>query len=752
MLTVPAELAAAITAPLRQPRVRLSVDFDADGHGPPDSVDDLTNMVTAYRLERSLDGELPEQVRLVTGAGAAAARVTLARAGVDGRSAAWYFSPLNPASPLATKTRVGRPARLHIEFATAAGPRSVPRLTGWTRALSADAARADATLAVLDAREQLRGLVALPPIDGGRYGANATWIISWALAVCGWTPAPLPRAMRRLGAVADAAWISDAAICLPMHGSLWPWFRGLSHGGGLPPNVGAFTASGAAETASRPAFVPGPFLLGAHAAATAANRYTAIRATMPVSEGAPGVFETAARTGRVEMWVRGDAYPATPPSDEAVSVRSAGMSDTTLAFSVGVWRDRRLFARLVAGTTTRFQVFGPALPADAAWHFVGIAFQLSGTTPQVVFRLDNTSTTANVTLGGNASLTDVFTIAAFLPVADLQLTGTPLTTTWLNQAVSGSINCDIDPSTLELDAVVEREQREAWELVREIAAAEQAVVLCDEIGRFSYRTRARTGPAAPVLTLTAADAVTDLAVTESLDTVRTVVEVPYTAPILATGYAWALDQPLHLPAGATVTLPVILDAPAIQLDLTFDLVTAAPATAVSYLRAYANAAGTGTAITASVSAYGHGFTTTGQGRVTFSNGNTTAVYVTEARLAGRIIRTRPTGVAVAEHPRLAGTGEQPQPLRLPDSQWVQRHDIAAALAEAILPDVAEPQPTITDLTIRADPRIQLGDRVRLIDRDGVGVDGHWWITGITESHEPTTGYTMRLTARQATGT
>lgn len=740
---------AAILAAERNVSVALWVDWDGDGQDGWGSRDDISEMVASFRLDRSLDGELPDQVRLIAGAGVASARVTLA--GRDGMSGAAYFSPLNPASPLHGRARVGCAVQLATMWQTSDGPRAVYRLVGSTRTLSVNAARREATLTMLDERERLRGLVALPPIDGTRYGANASWVVSWTLAVCGWTPGPLPRNMRRLGPVADAAWISDAAICLPMHGSLWPWFHGLSHGGGLPPSIGAFSANGGAEVATRPRFERGPFLLGAYADALAVNRYTVIRATLPVSEGARTVFENATRTGRLEMWIRGDAYPASgATSDEAVSVRAAPLPGGNVTFSVGVWRDRSLYARLAAGNTTRFHVLGPELPDDGRWHFVGIAFRLSGTAPQIVMQLDDDPQTFNVVLGGAVALADVFTLTAFLPISDVHLTSTPLSTPWVNDGLDNRIDCDLDPSTLELDAVVERDQREAWGLLREVAAAEQAVTLCDEFGRFAYRTRARPGSTGFDVTLTATNAITDITVTESLDTVRTLVEVPYTAPIIGTGYAWTLDQPVLVPAGRTVTLPVVLDVPAVQLDMGLDLVAATPAAPVSHLRANTNPAGTGTAITTGVAADGEGFTTTGLGRIRFTNSNTQPVYVIDARLAGRVIRTRPSGVAIAEHPRLATTGEQPQPLRLPDSQWVQRHDVAAALAAAILPDVAEPRPVVTDLAIRADPRIQLGDRARLVDRDGIGINGDWWITGISESYDPGSGYTMRLTARQAT--
>src|SRR5213076_114569 len=55
-----------------------------------------------------------------------------ALAGDDGQHAAWTFSELNPNSPYAGKSRLGRRVKWLVEFATSNGFQSVPLFTGLT--------------------------------------------------------------------------------------------------------------------------------------------------------------------------------------------------------------------------------------------------------------------------------------------------------------------------------------------------------------------------------------------------------------------------------------------------------------------------------------------------------------------------------------------------------------------------------------------------------------------------------------------
>src|SRR5206468_4195096 len=110
MIDVPGELAAAIETHERRPLIRVSVDWDGDGHGPTGSLDDLTPHVGTVTIDRTLAGELPAEVTIAEGSAAASldADLTVGDPAEERRHAAWWFSRANESSPLAGKERLGR--------------------------------------------------------------------------------------------------------------------------------------------------------------------------------------------------------------------------------------------------------------------------------------------------------------------------------------------------------------------------------------------------------------------------------------------------------------------------------------------------------------------------------------------------------------------------------------------------------------------------------------------------------------------
>lgn len=93
-----------------------------------------------------------------------------------------------------------------------------------------------------------------------------------------------------------------------------------------------------------------------------------------------------------------------------------------------------------------------------------------------------------------------------------------------------------------------------------------------------------------------------------------------------------------------------------------------------------------------------------------------------------------------------------QQLKLPDNPWMQRITAAESLVLRLVWELYRPQPVIRDLEIIGDPRLQLGDRIRVVDRDGLALTGDYWISGIRETWSRTSGYRQRITARRANTT
>ena len=116
MQSVSADLSAAILARQRQPKVRLRVDWDADGSFTTTGsgyTDDISADVVSVDLSRELSTDLPIQAKLFSGAAAAQATITLAHrdpAGDPIKHGGWFYSPLNSDSPLFSKQRKGAAA------------------------------------------------------------------------------------------------------------------------------------------------------------------------------------------------------------------------------------------------------------------------------------------------------------------------------------------------------------------------------------------------------------------------------------------------------------------------------------------------------------------------------------------------------------------------------------------------------------------------------------------------------------------
>jgi hypothetical protein len=83
----------------------------------------------------------------------------------------------------------------------------------------------------------------------------------------------------------------------------------------------------------------------------------------------------------------------------------------------------------------------------------------------------------------------------------------------------------------------------------------------------------------------------------------------------------------------------------------------------------------------------------------------------------------------------------------PYRPWIQRRQTARALAEALVADLAAPHLNIADLPVIGDPRLQLGDLVRIVDRNGIALNGDYWITAIRDELSDT--YRQRICARRA---
>ncbi|MEU3074384.1 hypothetical protein [Streptomyces laurentii] len=82
--------------------------------------------------------------------------------------------------------------------------------------------------------------------------------------------------------------------------------------------------------------------------------------------------------------------------------------------------------------------------------------------------------------------------------------------------------------------------------------------------------------------------------------------------------------------------------------------------------------------------------------------------------------------------------------------WIQHQPSAAKIASALVAAAADPAPGLQNLEILADPRIELGDVVRVVDTSGAELDTLAWVVGIrTEGSGTNVRQTLILRGAQS---
>lgn len=296
---------------------------------------------------------------------------------------------------------------------------------------------------------------------------------------------------------------------------------------------------------------------------------------------------------------------------------------------------------------------------------------------------------------------------------------------------------------------------DAWETLQQIAAAEQGVVLFDENDqlRFYNRDRMSGGSAVAVLTTDPAVDFANIkarAAEETVDGVRNYVTVTASPLTLdaAGSQIWSLGELVGVPGGSSTNLLVQFEA-------------ALHSTSAFSYGACSTSDGTGSNVTNLVI----GFTATSATTATVSiyNPNAFSVWLVYSTtnpgtgvgnpalaILGRLLRPATDGnyTAIGQD-----SGSQAmygrQPLDVGANPWSQSFASALALAQYLSVTLGRPHPTLTGLEIVGDPRLQLTDRVRVSDMDGLALDDDYWLVGISTRFSVSDGYAQAATLREA---
>jgi hypothetical protein len=760
MQTVSGTLAAAILAPVREVIWRVRVDWNRSGSFTDLAVKDLSADVVSIRRSAELANDLPQAAKLFTASAVSQATVVLRHRGSDpAQHGAWYYSGYNPASPLYGYKRKGAPCIIEVGFVGTAGPEYVRILTGTVRALEVSSGGRTATLTVMDRAETMRRQITLPMIvaegqtETGVYlspGLSASFLADYILRACGYYASPPRR--------------PEAVLVATMHGSGAPELGRIHvfHGyrGSMLPFVSRPTAK---------------WLQGLKTQVDPESEVTY------VLEASPGISTSNGWGGLVQGWFTIDGADADHPLWMLYRI-----GQTTPWISLfwqtpnNVWK---LLVNRGGSDPINRAVTGPSFtPTEGVPIYVGCSFYFTSTGITAYFRIGGT-TTGPVTLTTNVSVSNAPMLNG---VAVARGKASNYAETWHNGLTedfqvtaarhpSGSEpawddaftpTAVIEPTRNTLAATPDTTEQ-AWGLLQQLAAAEFATAYFDEQGVPYYLTRDhwdRDQWLTVQRTLSTVGPVTELASVEAIDQVRNRVIVRVESPLVQPATTvWRLGIPAWLPALTTRRFTVQFQDPVANLDLT-PVYSGDPSVGSRYL-AGNRIDGSGGQVSNLV------FVVTQLGPTTatidVTNPNNFSVWLTVDQstdfigtYAGEpylVLNGQPVTfggeaastqrVEASDAASIAGYGEQL--LELEANPFRQDADSMQALAADLLFTLKDAGPVLLDSSIVADPRLQLGDRVRGVDAAGLALAADFHLSRVDLEAGPSEGMRQTVSFRPA---
>ncbi|MEU9348575.1 hypothetical protein AB0D74_46010 [Streptomyces sp. NPDC048278] len=701
---------------------------------------DVSTQVQSWQLERSYATDLPPAMRAF--AGSSAAQLQLQVSGRNGTPAPTLYAPWADR----TTGDVARPGQSVVQRGSVGSGAALPAFRGTVRARSAQAGTDTVQLTALDGAERLRGPALLPkPYAGFRLGrpvATATWCVDELLRQAGVYSSPPPR-------------YPDFAEGQPLtlvHATL--------HGGFATPYGQPETLPEADQYTWTRDSAPHAMALLPLVTGVTASWFPRSRVTVPGSRLL------------LEAWVN----PATGPGD---TVRMDLVLDRT-GGATGTLRLQVNFAtgQLTVGSGTTDGAFLNAnwnnitsvQALKGVWHIgVFIDTVTTGTTvyPTVQPRL--TGPDGTVFIGSLYTITNDYGIQPASELRELKLvTDLAVEGIQLTSGLTGMPNASVfDQSgtwtkAVELDDAVlplysvPRVSGSQWEVVGQIAKASMSTAEFDERGVFRWRnhTRFATAPTAADLTLTSVRDIASLTLTEEIDACRNYVSQP--AKIwedfgVDSGTTYSDTVVRTVPANGTLTVSYVM------ADEEFDIGPPSTdddsvTTAGSQVRFATTRAGS-TAVKGAVDVLTR--REDGYLVVRFTNRTAQALYTAKKDGTGSVYletlkpRADPEDRSAVAY--VAGTASERfygrQEHTGDSTDWIQDLSSAQAIADTLYAAGAYPVPVIGDVEVLYDPRVQLGDVIRLTDASGTLLDTLAWVIGISTTAAADGGVQQILTLR-----
>lgn len=726
--------AAAVTGGLQQPISRLRIGWGGDTDF---SGDYATVPCTAFTAARQLAGDLPDVVKTVEGFSSSTLDAALASFSSEGlRKASWWYSRFNTESPLFGLEPLNSEVTADIGARTDAGPEYVRKFTGTLRGLTVRATATTVAMNALDYRLKLAAKVQLPMIVGAAYdediqpNLSVNWILNEILQANGICAVPPNR--------------EQCVFSASLLGSTWP-------------SVGTLVESNYTDGVKRaPTFViDGPF-------GPALDTRSEVRQNNYHIDQANPIGPQPGQAFLAQGWV----YAGEDTGDGDPAFIFSLLPETNLmdgSAALNILNGQIVFSGDRAGESP-IGFFGQILDGPPAWHFIGVHMQFTETQRIATINLDGVVASGSVSnaagldwgpdwlrlsLGSSVTPGDVD-----VPLSAWQVTAEPEPpATWDDAFEPTAV---IERSTNDLVAITPSDAQDSWNLIKDISSTEFATFFFDEHGIFRWwPTTHWSLPETQeiVREVTAKNALIDITYKDTVDQIRNMVRVnanPVT--VQPEGFFWEAAEVYEVPGLSSIEIWANFENPVWQLIT--DNPAQVPVTDRSYVEGWDADDDTGTRVfdyTIDITAFATA------AKIVVENTSADTMWILGEitgderppgiKLFGKPVVTATESAVTAEVPNapsIALFGERS--IDVPATRWRQTRAAVETQAAYLGAQLSSPRPVLTEIPIIGDPRLQLGDRIRIVDRDGLALDGTYRITGIKDEVTPSS-YTQTLTAR-----
>lgn len=762
----PAEV--AVTSGERSFYIQLQVDWDKDGLYDH-QLSDMSRFVNTATTDRSLQNST-------------AATLTLLLSGEDdeGRSLASIFSPFQVNSPFWVMDLIGCEVTYQVGIETSTGVVWYPQFIGNITSISPDRGSNTVEITALDRVEVLRKPVIVPPwaiseqhINLGRRESQllkSHFLIDHALRQCDVSTSPWrPITQAEAG---GNAWAGPQIF--------------ITGNGGFLPNIG---------------WEDNPTEQEYPDSENSVLAYETIGQTHPAAPDPtvkPDVFAAMGQFSdqdRLLYWVRdrsainglashvlgftliqgGVQWPTYWADNGPAKVLACRSNDE---IEMQIWiEDGDVWTEWDRGGASPVHVVGPSvtIPADGIVqiHVAWDAFNAAGPMAYIAANAVNSGVvdlgSAISFVGATDELAGFVDVGRQVAMQDIYFTSTNFGGIGAGLAYkpqAAKYAASLDQGLNRISFIPEQGKPQAWNLIKEVAETESGAAFWDEEGKFRFwnfdRIQDLKSDIVREITL---DDLSQLRIESTLDSVRNIYAVQKSKArgVLTVAYESQDVDEFYVPNGTERQFRLFLDntqSPDPQIMTRYKDVSGDPVGVWTddvrhgYVFQFLNAGVWEEAVTGNTAGVDIHCYYDEDGAIVVKIWNGWAEPIRLARGDGddSYPAFRMQGTKIIHYDDFTEVSENnssverymPQTLNV-SGDWVQEDIDDAGLITKLLTKTSAPAPTTDQIIIAGDPRLQMGDAIRLRDTDGFGYRFDIQLLGIRRTYQIDSGLTDTLT-------